>query len=76
MENGTEALDATIAKSNSVGINSWWKLVMATYIPGNSKVIKKAAILISFSKLENWNLILWSSEDSKKSINVAGTIKA
>ena len=28
--NGTLALDATIANKSSVGINSWWKVVIAT----------------------------------------------
>ena len=27
IEKGTDALEATIANNNSVGINSWWKLV-------------------------------------------------
>ena len=47
------ALDATIAKSNSVGINSWWKLVIATYNPGKSKVIKRAPILMIFNRFAN-----------------------
>ena len=76
IEKGTDARDATIAKRSSVGINSWWKLVMATYIPGSNNVIKNEAILINFSKFANWNFILLSSGDSKKSINTAGTIKA
>ena len=76
IEKGTDARDATTANNNSVGINSKWKLVIAIYIPGKSNVIKNDAILIIFSKLANWNFIFLSSDDSKKSIKTAGTIKA
>ena len=53
IEKGTEAREATIANSSSVGINSWWKLVIATYTPGKNSVIRNAAILINFNKLAN-----------------------
>lgn len=73
--NGTLLLEATIANNNSVGINSWWKVVIATYNPGRSSVIKSATSLIVFSKFASWYLRFLSSADVKKSTRTAGATK-
>ena len=58
--NGTLLLDATIANKSSVGTNSWWNVVTATYRPGRSKVMKSARNLIALSKFASWNFIFLS----------------
>lgn len=73
---GTLFLDATIAKRNSVGINSWWKVVIAIYNPGRVNVINKAISLIPFKKSENWYFKFISSGDVRKSISTAGAMSA
>ena len=64
---GIDSLDATIAKSSSVGIISWWKFVIATYNPGKSNVIKNATNLTNLSKLAYWNFKFGSSAEERKS---------
>lgn len=73
---GTLLLDATIANNNSVGISSWWKVVIATYNPGSNRVMKSASILTILSKFANWYLRFLSSAEVKKSINTAGVTSA
>ena len=51
--NGTPALEATIVKSNFVGINSWWKFVIARYNAGRKMVSKIATTRTSFNKFAN-----------------------
>ena len=59
-----------------MGINSWWKLVIAIYNPGNNRVIHAARNLIVFIKLDNTGLKFLSSGDFKKSNAIAGIISA
>ena len=73
---GTLLLEATIANKNSVGIKSWWNVVIAIYKPGSKSVTKKPKSLIALSKSENWYLIFISSGDVKKSISTAGATRA
>ena len=73
--NGTLLLDATIANKSSVGTNSWWNVVTATYRPGRSKVMKSARNLIALSKFASWNFIFLSSAEDKKSKRTAGATK-
>ena len=73
--NGTVSRAASIVNNNSVGNNSWWYDVIATYNPGKN-IAKKAAIKrINFSKLENWYLLLVSSGEDIKSDKTPGTTK-
>ena len=74
--NGTLLLDATIANSSSVGINSWWNIVIAIYKPGSNIVMKNAINLIAFSKFANWYFRFLSSAVDKKSIRTPGTASA
>lgn len=70
------SLELPIAKSNSDGISSWWKLVIATYSPGKSIAKNNEILLISLKKLAKLKFKLLSSGDFKKSIKIAGKIKA
>lgn len=74
--NGTLRLEATIANRSSVGISSWWKVVIAIYSPGSKSVIKSAKRRITLSKSANWYLIFLSSAEVKKSIKTAGATNA
>ena len=71
---GTVSLDATIANSNSVGISSWWKFVIAIYKPGSKRVIIKAITRIILNKFANWYFMFWSSGEDMKSTKVPGAI--
>ena len=58
-----------------VGRISWWKLVIATYIPGNRRVMKAAKNLKPRKKLAKLDFRFVSSGDAKKSIKIAGMIR-
>ena len=58
---GTLSLEARMEYRRLVGRISWWNPVIATYIPGNNKVIKTAKSLRPLRKLAKLGFKLVSS---------------
>ena len=73
---GTFARAAKIENNNGVGRISWWKLLIAIYIPGRSNVINVANIRTLRKKFANKGLKFVSSGEKRKSSIVAGKIIA
>ena len=73
---GTLSLEARMEYRRLVGRISWWNPVIATYIPGNNKVIIPAIKRIALRKLVNIGFKFVSSGENKKSSMVAGAINA
>ena len=74
--NGTFSLATNIENRSSVGKSSWWKFVIAIYIPGSSKVMINAINLITFKKFANKGTRFESSGDARKSVITDGIIRA
>ena len=73
---GTLSLEARMEYRRLVGRISWWNPVIATYIPGNNKVIKTAKSLRPLRKLAKLGFKLVSSGEERKSIKIDGMISS
>ena len=66
--NGTFSLEAIIENNSSVGINSWWKFIIAIHTAGSRSVIKIDNPRIAFKKFAKGGFKLLSSGEAIKSI--------
>ena len=68
MGNGTFSLEAIIENNSSVGINSWWKFIIAIHTAGRSNVIKIDIPRITFKKFAKVGFKFVSSGEAIKSM--------